>query len=121
MDLKGGKKEFCTDKFEIHILELPKLKKYDYPESELLNWTRFMNAEKEEEFQMLAEKDEYMEKAYEKLTKISADEQKRLEYEAREKAIRDYNWQMKSNYENGVADGEKKGSIKTFIERKSHE
>jgi len=32
---------------------------------------------------------------------ISADDQKRLEYEAREKAIRDYNWQMKSNWRSG--------------------
>lgn len=26
-----------SDKFEIHVLELPKLEKYDYPETELLN------------------------------------------------------------------------------------
>ncbi|MBO5460871.1 MAG: Rpn family recombination-promoting nuclease/putative transposase [Ruminococcus sp.] len=110
------RREKYTDKFEIHILELPKLKKYDYPESELLNWTRFMNAEKEEEFQMLAKKDEYIEKAYEKLTKISADEQKRLEYEAREKAIRDYNWQMKCSHRRGYEEGVKDASIKTFIE-----
>ena len=101
-----------SDKIEIHIFELPKLKKYEYPESELLNWMRFMNAEKKEEFAMLADKNEYMEKAYERLTKISADKQKRLEYEAREKAVRDYNWQMKTNY----AAGEKIGSIKTHIQ-----
>ena len=101
-----------TDKFEIHIFELPKLKKYEYPETELLNWMCFMNAEKREEFEMLADKNEYMGKAYERLTKISADEQKRLEYEAREKAIRDHNWQMKTSYKAG----EKKGSITTFIE-----
>ena len=108
-----------TDKLEIHIFELPKLKRYEYPETELLNWMRFMNAEKKEEFEMLANKNEYMEKAYERLTKISADEQKRLKYEAREKAIRDYNWQMKTNYEDGLAEGEKIGekkAIKTFIE-----
>lgn len=121
-----------TDKFEFHIFELPKLKKYEYPETELLNWMRFMNAEKKEEFEMLAEKDEYIEKAYDRLTKISADEQKRLEYEAREKAIRDHNWLMKtslrngykkgydlgygSGYDSGYAEGEKVGSIKAFIE-----
>lgn len=91
-----------------------------------------MNAEKKEEFEMLAEKDEYIEKAYDRLTKISADEQKRLEYEAREKAIRDHNWLMKtslrngykkgydsgydSGYGSGYAEGEKVGSIKVFIE-----
>ena len=43
---------------------------------------------------MFAQEDPYIGKAYECLTKLSADEEKRLEYEAREKAIRDYNWQM---------------------------
>lgn len=121
---EDSRRKKYTDKFEIHIFELPKIKKYEYPETELLNWMRFMNAEREEEFQMLADGNEYMEKAYEKLTKISADEQKRLEYEAREKAIRDYNWQMKtshqkgyqSGYDNGYGAGVKKGKIEATIE-----
>ena len=52
-----------TDKLEIHILELPKLAKRDYPETELLNWARFFNAEKMEEFEMAAEGSFYIEKA----------------------------------------------------------
>ena len=44
----------------------------------------------------MAEKDPYIEKAYEELERMSADEKKRLEYEAREKALRDYNSQMSS-------------------------
>ena len=39
---------------------------------------------------MLAEKDECIHKAYDKLEEISADEEKRLEYEERQKAIRDH-------------------------------
>ena len=35
---------------------------------------------------MAAEKSEYIKKAYEDLNRISADEEKRLEYEARERA-----------------------------------
>ena len=58
---------------------------------------------------MFAKEDPYIGKAYECLTKLSADEEKRLEYEAREKAIRDYNWQMKSNWEAGRRDGLKQG------------
>lgn len=38
----------------------------------------------------MAEKDEYIDEAYELLKKMSADERKRLAYEAREKAVRDY-------------------------------
>ena len=36
---------------------------------------------------MIAEKDPYIKSAYDQLQRISQDEQKRLEYEAREKAI----------------------------------
>ena len=98
-----------TDKLEVHILELPKLKKNDYPETELLNWAKFMNAERQEEFEEMAEKDKYIEKAYEALKNISADDEKRLEYEAREKALRDHNYLMKSNWEAGEKIGISKG------------
>ena len=98
-----------TDKLEVHILELPKLKKNDYPETELLNWAKFMNAERQEEFEEMAEKDKYIEKAYEALKNISADDEKRLEYEAREKALRDHNYLMKSNWEAGLEAGRKAG------------
>ncbi len=40
---------------------------------------------------MIAEKDSYIQSAYDQLQIISQDRQKRLEYEAREKAIRDHN------------------------------
>lgn len=112
-----------TDKLEIHILELPKLGKREYPETELLNWARFFNAEQREEFEMAAETSTYIERAYERLTDMSADKEKRLEYEAREKAIRDYNYLMKKNLELGRQQGMKKGmeegmeeGIRAFIE-----
>ena len=40
---------------------------------------------------MVADKDPYIKSAYQTLQVISQDKQKRLEYEAREKAIRDHN------------------------------
>ena len=98
-----------TDKLEIHILELPKLKNQDYPDTELLNWARFFNAEQKEEFEMAAEASPHLEKAYERLMDISADEEKRLEYEAREKAIRDHNYLMNYNLKRGLEEGQKKG------------
>ena len=55
---------------------------------------------------MLAEKNLYIQSAYEQLQVISQDKQKRLEYEAREKAIRDYNQLMREattkGYEQGI-------------------
>ena len=49
----------------------------------------------------MAGEDNYINEAYEVLQKLSADERKKLEYEARQKAIRDYNSQMSSSFKNG--------------------
>ena len=61
----------------------------------------------------MAKKDKYIDEAYKELEKLSADEQAKLEYEAREKAIRDYNSQMNSalkrGMEEGFSQGEKQG------------
>lgn len=98
-----------SDKVEIHTLELPKLAKYEYPETELLKWLQFINAETKEEFEMAAEKSEYIKKAYEDLNRISADEEKRLEYEARERAIRDHQYFSTVYKETGLREGRKEG------------
>lgn len=68
----------------------------------------------------MAKTDEYIEEAYDELKKLSMDEQKRLEYEARQKAIRDYNSQMKSAREYGLKKGMEEGieqGIKQGIEQ----
>lgn len=103
------KSESREEKLEIHVLELPKLAKYEQPETELLKWAKFFQAEKKEEFEMASKDNEYLEKAYERLVNISADEKKRREYEARQDALRDYNWQMKSNWRQGVREGMERG------------
>ena len=53
---------------------------------------------------MEKKKDPYMQEAYDMLEQMSADERKRLEYEVREKAIRDYNTQMYSARKQGITD-----------------
>ena len=58
---------------------------------------------------MLAQKDPYIESAYEHLQVISQDKEKRLEYEARQKAIRDYNQMMREAEERGREAGERIG------------
>ena len=100
-------REMYSDKFEIHILELPKLVKYEYPQTELLRWAQFFSAKSREEIKMLAEKDKYIHKAYDKLEEISADEEKRLEYEARQKAIRDHRHMLASGRREGIREGRK--------------
>lgn len=51
---------------------------------------------------MLAQKDEYIASAYDQLQVISQDKEKRLEYEAREKAIWDYNQMMLETERRGL-------------------
>lgn len=63
-------------------------------------------AESREDFEKMAGEDNYINEAYEVLQKLSADERKRLEYEARQKAIRDYDSQMSSSREEGIRIGE---------------
>ena len=74
---------------------------------------RFLGGKNRKEFEDMAEKDEYIKEAYEDLKKLSLDEQKRLEYEVRQKAIRDHNSQMKSaerrGEKRGIEIGEKRG------------
>jgi predicted transposase/invertase (TIGR01784 family) len=112
---EDNRRRMYTDKLEIHILELPKLKERNYLETEILNWARFFNAEHKEEFEMAAEASPYIERAYERLTQLSGDEMKRLEYETREKAIRDHNYLMKYNLELGMKAGIEQGA-KALIE-----
>lgn len=54
---------------------------------------------------MLAKQDAYINSAYQHLQVISQDKQKRLEYEARQKAILDYNQGMKEATERGEQRG----------------
>ena len=99
--LRDEKNSEYTDLLELHILELKKLPPEEQNENGLLKWTRFLNGKCREDFEKMVEKDEYIDEAYELLKKMSEDDRKCLEYEAREKAVRDYNTQMKSSLERG--------------------
>lgn len=71
---------------------------------------------------MLATKNIYIQSAYNTLQVISQDEEKRIEYEAREKALRDYNQGMleaeQRGEERGWTAGEKAGIEKGKKEEK---
>ena len=98
-----------TDKMEFHVIELPKLPEKLKEDDNLLLWAKFINAEQKEEFDMLAKKNSYINSAYQHLQVISQDKEKRLEYEAREKAVRDYNQMMKEARERGLQEGRHEG------------
>ena len=90
-------------------MELKKLPPEQKEEPLIIKWMRFLSAESREDFEKMAGEDTYINEAYEVLQKLSADERKRLEYEARQKAILDYNSQMSSAREEGIQIGEKRG------------
>ena len=106
-DEKTGKK--YTDLMEIQILELKKLPDDLTNGSDIINWMRFLGGKSRKEFEDMAKTDEYIEEAYRELERLSADEQAKLEYEAREKAIRDYNSQMNSALRRGMRKGIEQG------------
>ena len=99
-----------TDKMEFHIIELPKLpKEIKEGSSELLLWSKFIGSEKKEDFEMLAEMNEGIRSAYQRLQVISQNDEKRIEYEARMKAIHDFNQGMYEAEERGAERGRKEG------------
>lgn len=65
---------------------------------------------------MLAGKDEYIQKAYKRLEEMSVDEQKRWEYEMRQKAIRDHRHMLASGKREGLREGRIEGKIEGKIE-----
>lgn len=86
----------------------------------LLDWIQFFRGSSRKEFADMAKKNEYLDEAYNELLQLSADEQKRLEYEAREKALKDYNTQMDYALEQGFQQGMERGmkqGIKQGIEQ----
>lgn len=91
-----------TDKMGFYILELPKIPKEVENINDLLLWCKFIDASSEEEMKMLATQNESINVAYEELKRLSQDEQKRAEYEARQKAIRDYNSLVYQFKEEGI-------------------
>ena len=92
---------------------MQKLPPEDLNEKGIIRWMRFLGGKNREEFEDMAKKDEYIEEAYNELKKLSHDEQMRMEYELRQKAIRDHNMMMKTarkhGYESGYEMGEKHG------------
>ena len=90
-----------TDVIEINTLELQKIpEKSD--RTAKYDWVKFLKSEREEEFDMIAERSPVIKKAVVELKRLSQDEEAQRLYEAREKAIRDENSRMKTAYNKGT-------------------
>lgn len=92
-----------TDVLEWHLIELPKTPP-NTDGTDLYKWACFINAEEKGDFKMIAKGNQYLESALETLEIISQDEQKRIAYTARQKALYDFNEQMSENYDRGKSD-----------------
>ena len=101
--------QLYSDKMELQILELKKLPPEVKTGEDVLAWMRFFSSKSKEEFQNMAKTNEYLDEAYNTLLNLSADEKKRLEYEAREKALKDYNTQISSAEKRGLKAGQEAG------------
>ena len=106
-DEQTGKK--YTDLLEMQILELKKLPKDLREDDEVVRWMRFLAGKSRKELEDMAGTSEYIEEAYRELERMSADERARLEYEARQKAIRDHDAIMNSAWETGQEKGLQEG------------
>ena len=106
-DEQTGKK--YTDLLEMQILELKKLPKELREDDDIIQWMRFLAGKSRKELEDMAGTSEYIEEAYRELERMSADERARLEYEARQKAIRDHDAIMSSAWETGMEKGLQEG------------
>ena len=112
-----------SDKMEIQILELKKLQKEVRTGEDLILWMKFFSGKSREEFESVAKANEYLNEAYHTLRTMSADEKKRMEYEARDKALRDYNSQISSAERRGKEEGERQTRqvFKLYIQGETQE
>ena len=92
-DVETGVK--FTDVIEINTLELGKIPTQDESKTKY-DWLRFLKAEREEEFDMLAEKNPVIKKAVVELKRLSQSEEAQRLYDARQKAIWDENSRLRT-------------------------
>ena len=107
-----------TDDFELHIIELTKIRKSkaNGKDKKLKEWLSFLENPESKEVTGYMEKNENMKKAKEKLNTLSADEELRILAELREKAIRDEKSLKEGYYEEGLKEGIKEGHVKGMEE-----
>lgn len=84
-----------TDIVEINTIELSKIP-IESDNTKKYEWGAFLKSEKKEEFEMLAKQNPVIKKAYDEVLRLSEDEETQMLYEAREKALKDFNSATKS-------------------------
>ena len=105
-----GTDEVFSDKFSIHFFELKKVGKNPDPENRRKLWLQFINADSEEELEMISQTNvPIMQKAVNVIYDMSEDTKIREYARMREKALHD----EASALKNAKAEGEAIGAKKT--------
>lgn len=104
---KETQKVILTDKFELRIIELPKVREEE--QEELIDWLLFLENPQSERVKTKMEENEELKEAVEKLEGMSEDDYMQRIADLREKAILDYN----SGMGNALRKGIKKGKLET--------
>ena len=112
IEANSVKKLILTDKFELDIIELSKIKGRENEKDQLLDWLVFLENPESERVTRKMEENKNLKEAVEKLDRISEDEKMQRIIELREKAIRDEH----AIYAKGVDDGLEKGAREKQIE-----
>ena len=112
IEANSVKKLILTDKFELDIIELSKIKGRENEKDQLLDWLVFLENPESERVTRKMEENKNLKEAVEKLDRISEDEKMQRIIELREKAIR-YEHAI---YAKGVDDGLEKGAREKQIE-----
>ena len=112
LDVRALMEDGAQINMEMQILELRKLPEELQSDDEVIRWMRFLAGKNRKELEDMAGTSEYIEEAYRELERMSADERARLEYEARQKAIRDHDAIMSSAWETGMEKGLQEGMEK---------
>ena len=108
---KNHPKTILTNKFEIHILELEKVKE-EYKknkENKKAQWLLFLDDPETKEVKEIMEKNEDVKEAVIEVRKLSQDEQLQREAELREKAIMDEKAIYQAGLDNGKEEGRAEG------------
>ena len=116
IEINGVKKLILTDKFELDIIELSKIKGRENEKDQLLDWLVFLENPESERVARKMKENENLKEAVEKLDRISEDEKMQRIIELREKAIRDEHAIYAKGVDDGIEKGVEKGAKEKQVE-----
>ena len=95
-----------TDHFELHLLELPKLRQAldRNDEPSLAAWGKFLSATADEDLETLAMEDPVLKQAKDALDRLSADPAARIRAEQREMALFSHELGLSRAHRDGIAE-----------------